>query len=228
MPIWLGQPSSIAKRVLERMDAFLEETDDAKRMPAAGKVAVVAVVGNEDGAHHCHAASFQALNDVGFTIPANAGAYWVGEAMKSVNYVDLKKVPKEVNATLEMLASNSTHLARILKAATTPACQVRDLPTASKRVLAALLDELSIALLRKSSLRSKITLDRAPTRLRCARERNDPKAPAFPDLCDAATGGAIIKRWHATIRYLDAHQLRRAGPSAYRLGRDPRGLDHPP
>ena len=73
MPIWLGQPSSIAKRVLERLDAFLDETDDAKRMPAAGKVAVVAVVGNEDGAHHCHAASFQALNDVGFTIPANGG-----------------------------------------------------------------------------------------------------------------------------------------------------------
>ena len=120
MPIWLGQPSSIAKRVLERLDAFLDETDDAKRMPAAGKVAVVAVVGNEDGAHHCHAASFQALNDVGFTIPANGGAYWVGEAMKSVNYVDLKKVPKEVNATLEMLASNTTHLARILKAATYP------------------------------------------------------------------------------------------------------------
>ena len=120
MPIWLGQPSSIAKRVLERLDAFLDETDDAKRMPAAGKVAVVAVVGNEDGAHHCHAASFQALNDVGFTIPANAGAYWVGEAMKSVNYVDLKKVPKEVKATLEMLASNTAHLARILQAARYP------------------------------------------------------------------------------------------------------------
>ena len=104
MPIWLGQPSSIAKRVLERLDAFLDETDNAKRMPAAGKVAVVAVVGNEDGAHHCHAASFQALNDVGFTIPANAGAYWVGEAMKSVNYVDLKKVPKEVKATLARCA----------------------------------------------------------------------------------------------------------------------------
>jgi multimeric flavodoxin WrbA len=120
MPIWLGQPSSIAKRVLERLDAFLDETDDAKRMPAAGKVAVVAVVGNEDGAHHCHAASFQALNDVGFTIPANAGAYWVGEAMKSVNYADLNEVPQEVNATLEMLASNTTHLARILKAANYP------------------------------------------------------------------------------------------------------------
>jgi multimeric flavodoxin WrbA len=119
-PIWLGQPSSIAKRVLERMDAFLDETDDVKRMPATGKVAVVAVVGNEDGAHHCHAATFQALNDVGFTIPANAGAYWVGEAMKSVNYVDLEEVPKEVDATLEMLASNTAHLARMLKKANYP------------------------------------------------------------------------------------------------------------
>lgn len=119
-PIWLGQPSSIAKRVLERMDAFLDETDERKRMPAVGKVAVVAVVGNEDGAHHCHAACFQALNDVGFTIPANAGAYWVGEAMQSVNYVDLKQIPKKVEETLAMLASNTVHLARALKAANYP------------------------------------------------------------------------------------------------------------
>ena len=57
MPIWLGHPSSVAKRVMERMDAFLDETDAKGRMPAAGKVALVAVVGNEDGAHHCHAAT---------------------------------------------------------------------------------------------------------------------------------------------------------------------------
>ena len=76
--IWMGQPSSVAKRVMERMDAFLEETDDKGRMPAAGKVALVAIVGNEDGAHHCHAECFQSLNDVGFTIPANGGVYWVG------------------------------------------------------------------------------------------------------------------------------------------------------
>jgi multimeric flavodoxin WrbA len=44
-PIWFGQPSSVAKRVLERMDAFLSETDDNQRMPPFGKVAVVAVVG---------------------------------------------------------------------------------------------------------------------------------------------------------------------------------------
>jgi multimeric flavodoxin WrbA len=115
-PIWLGQPSSIAKRVVERMDAFLSESDDCGRMPSAGKVALVAVVGNEDGAHHCHAALFQALNDVGFTVPANAGVYWVGEAMGSVNYVDLETVPEVVRSTLAMAASNAAHLARLLRA----------------------------------------------------------------------------------------------------------------
>nr|QQZ50109.1 flavodoxin family protein [Phenylobacterium glaciei] len=48
-PIWMGQPSSVAKRVLERMDAFLGETDKQGRMPSYSKVAVVAIVGNEDG-----------------------------------------------------------------------------------------------------------------------------------------------------------------------------------
>src|SRR3546814_14186830 len=66
-PVWLGQPSSIAKRVLERMDAFLSETDDQGRMPSYSKVAVVAIVGNEDGAHAISAQLFQALNDVGGT-----------------------------------------------------------------------------------------------------------------------------------------------------------------
>lgn len=51
--IWLGQPFSVCKRVLERMDAFIAEADKATgHMPAYGKVAGVAVVGNEDGAHH--------------------------------------------------------------------------------------------------------------------------------------------------------------------------------
>lgn len=114
-PIWLGQPSSIARRVLERMDAFLSETDDRNRMPAAGKVALVAIVGNEDGAHACHAACFQALNDVGFTIPANSGVYWVGEAMQGTNYVDLEKTPDPVASSLATAASNAAHLARLLR-----------------------------------------------------------------------------------------------------------------
>ncbi|TGQ50712.1 NADPH-dependent oxidoreductase [Mesorhizobium sp. M1C.F.Ca.ET.193.01.1.1] len=113
-PIWLGQPCSVAKRVMERMDAFLDEADDKGRMPAAGKVAVVAIVGNEDGAHHCHAECYQALNDVGFTVPANAGVYWVGEAMGDVNYVDLPKTPDKVAEVIEMAASNTVHLAKML------------------------------------------------------------------------------------------------------------------
>src|SRR5689334_8819655 len=44
-PIWLGQPSSVAKRVLERIDAFIEELDDRQRMKTFGKVGLVAVVG---------------------------------------------------------------------------------------------------------------------------------------------------------------------------------------
>jgi len=74
-PIWLGQPSSVAKRVLERMDAFLEETDARGRMPSYGKVALAVVVGNEDGAHHTAAELFQALTEVGFTIPAGGVTY---------------------------------------------------------------------------------------------------------------------------------------------------------
>lgn len=119
-PIWLGQPSSVAKRVLERLDAFLEETDDRGRMPAFGKVAVVAIVGNEDGAHHCHAEIYQALNDVGFTLAAGAGTYWVGEAMGSIDYKDLRKpYDKTVQAT-KMLASNAAHLAGLLKRSAYP------------------------------------------------------------------------------------------------------------
>ncbi|PDV86801.1 NADPH-dependent oxidoreductase [Rhizobium sp. H4] len=115
-PIWLGQPSSVCKRALERMDAFLEETDDQGRMVSYGRVAAVAVVGNEDGAHHVSAELYQALNDVGFTIPANAVAYWVGEAMGSTNFVDLDKVPKVVTKAVDMLARNTAHLAGLLKA----------------------------------------------------------------------------------------------------------------
>lgn len=114
-PIWLGQMSSIAKRVAERMDAFLSETDDHGRMPSFGKLAVAAIVGNEDGAHSVTADLFQALNDVGWTIPSAAACYWVGEAMHKTDFKDLPKVPKEVRESAAMLASNAAHLAKLLK-----------------------------------------------------------------------------------------------------------------
>ncbi|MBB4797726.1 multimeric flavodoxin WrbA [Brevundimonas bullata] len=119
-PIWLGQASSIAKRVLERMDAFLDETDDQGRMPSYSKVAVAAIVGNEDGAHATSAQLFQALNDLGWTIPAVGACYWVGEAMGSVNFKDLPQTPDKVAKTAEMLAANAAHLAGVLKQAPYP------------------------------------------------------------------------------------------------------------
>src|SRR6478735_426908 len=72
-PIWMGQPSSVCKMTLERLDAELGETDDQGRMLTEGKVAIVAVVGNEDGAHHVVAEVLQALNDTGFSIASSAG-----------------------------------------------------------------------------------------------------------------------------------------------------------
>jgi multimeric flavodoxin WrbA len=114
-PIWLGQPSSVAKRVLERMDAFLGETDDKGRMPSYGKVAMAVIVGNEDGAHHTSAEICQALFELGFTIPPGGATYWVGEAMGSKEYKDLIKTPKAVAEWNPLLASNAAHLARLLK-----------------------------------------------------------------------------------------------------------------
>ncbi|RXZ63937.1 flavodoxin family protein [Pelagerythrobacter rhizovicinus] len=114
-PIWLGQISSLAKRVLERMDAFLSETDDKGRMPSYSKVAVAAIVGNEDGAHWSTSQLFQSLNDLGWTIPAAAACYWVGEAMGSTDFKDLDQTPEKVTQTAGMVAANAVHLAGLLK-----------------------------------------------------------------------------------------------------------------
>jgi len=114
-PIWLGHMSSLAQRVLERMDAFLGETDDNGRYPSFSKVAVAAIVGNEDGAHAVTAGLFQGLNDEGYTIPAASACYWVGEAMQSTDLKDLEKVPDKVTQTAAMVAANAAHLARLLK-----------------------------------------------------------------------------------------------------------------
>ena len=115
-PIWMGQPSSVCKMVLERLDAELGETDDEGRMSMVGKVAFVAVVGNEDGAHHTTAEVLQALNDVGFTLPANASTYWVGEAMQGTDYHDLDETPEKTDLTTRTAALQAVHLARLLRA----------------------------------------------------------------------------------------------------------------
>ena len=113
-PVWMGQIGSVAKRVLERMDAFLSETDDAGRMPSFGKIAIAAIVGNEDGAHFSTAQLFQSLNDVGWTIPAAGSVYWVGEAYGKIDFKDLDDVPDTVNDAAALVARNAAHLATLL------------------------------------------------------------------------------------------------------------------
>ncbi|WP_304641468.1 flavodoxin family protein [Pseudomonas sp.] len=113
-PIWMGQPSSVCKRVMERLNAVLGETDDQGRTLVYGKVAAVAVVGNEDGAHNIVAQLFQGLNDIGYTIPASCSTYWVGEAMGSTDYKDLSETPDAVSSATQALVQNCKHLAGLL------------------------------------------------------------------------------------------------------------------
>jgi multimeric flavodoxin WrbA len=115
-PIWVGHPSSLTQRVIERLDAELSAKDDQGRLLTYGKVAGVAVVGNEDGAHHVSAEVYQALDDLGFTLPAAAVTYWVGEAMQGTDYQDLDETPEATAATTKTLAAHLAHLARVLKA----------------------------------------------------------------------------------------------------------------
>jgi multimeric flavodoxin WrbA len=75
-PTWLGRPSSIISKALERMDALISETDEAGVPVAYNKVAGFVVTGNEDGAHNCIAEMAQAMFDIGFTVPAQAWTYW--------------------------------------------------------------------------------------------------------------------------------------------------------
>lgn len=119
-PIWLGHPASTAQRVLERLDALLSETDDRDQMPPVDQVAVVAVVGNEDGAHHVGAELFQGLDDLGFTIPANGMTYWVGEAMHGTDLKDLDSFPDKTGQTTRTMAINAVHLARALASSPYP------------------------------------------------------------------------------------------------------------
>lgn len=114
-PVWLGHPSSVAQRVLERLDAELSNTDDAGRPAMVGKVAIVGVVGNEDGAHKTVADMFQGLNDIGYTIAAQGSTYWNGEAMQTTDYNDLDEVPEAVASATAAAARNAAHLAAVLR-----------------------------------------------------------------------------------------------------------------
>jgi multimeric flavodoxin WrbA len=120
-PTWLGRPSSVAQRVLERMDAMLAETDDEDRPIAYNRVAGVVVTGNEDGAHHVISEISGALSDIGYTIPGQAWTYWNRGPGPGKDYLDMKEGHPWSESTGKAAASNLLAAARALEANPIPA-----------------------------------------------------------------------------------------------------------
>jgi multimeric flavodoxin WrbA len=119
-PTWLGQPSSIAKLALERMDAMLSETDSEERPIAYNRVAGVVVTGNEDGAHHVISEVSGALIDIGFTIPGQAWTYWNRGPGPGEEYLDTDEGHEWSHSTARTAASNLVATAKALAAAPIP------------------------------------------------------------------------------------------------------------
>jgi multimeric flavodoxin WrbA len=119
-PTWLGQPSSIVKRALERLDALLSETTDDGTPVAYNKVAGFVVVGNEDGAHHCIAEMSAAAIDIGFTIPGQAWTYWnKGPGPGEEEYLSTDD-REWTHSTGDAMAHVLVHTARALAASPIP------------------------------------------------------------------------------------------------------------
>jgi len=113
-PTWLGQPSSVAKLALERMDAMLSETRDDGRPLAYNRVAGVVVTGNEDGAHHVIAEICGALIDIGFTIPGQAWTYWNKGPGPGDDYTDTEEGHEWSHSTGRTAAANLLAAAKAL------------------------------------------------------------------------------------------------------------------
>ncbi|MEU0967302.1 flavodoxin family protein [Streptomyces sp. NPDC005917] len=115
-PTWLGRPSSVAQRVLERMDAMLSETDDEGRPVAYNRVAGVVVTGNEDGAHHVISEISGALADIGYTIPGQAWTYWHLGPGPGPDYLEEEQGREWAHQTGRTMADNLCGVARALSA----------------------------------------------------------------------------------------------------------------
>lgn len=114
-PTWLGQPSSVAKLVLERMDAMISETKDDGTYAAYNKVAGVVVTGNEDGAHHVISEVAGALIDIGFTIPGQSWTYWNMGPGPGPSYTETDQGHEWSESTGRTMAANLVAAATALR-----------------------------------------------------------------------------------------------------------------
>lgn len=116
-PVWLGDQSSVTRKLVERLYGWSGEVNAAGQWSYYGKVGGVIVTGNEDGGKHCSAQLLYALSHIGFTIPPQADAYWNGEAGPGPSYLDDNRGAKNHWTTRNTVfaAWNMLHTARRLK-----------------------------------------------------------------------------------------------------------------
>lgn len=125
-PIWLGEKSSEAQKLIERLYAMSGETNEKGQYIYYGKVGGCMVTGNEDGVKHCAMDILYALQHVGYSIPPQADCGWIGEVGPGPSYGDKEWKGETVNPPVgfdsEFTNRNTTfmtynllHLAKLLK-----------------------------------------------------------------------------------------------------------------
>ena len=123
-PIWLGDNSSETKKIIERLYAHSGELNDRGQWLYYGKVGGCLITGNEDGIKHCASNVLYSLQHIGYAVPPQADAGWIGEAGPGPSYGDLLPDGTRVGLENEFTQRNTTfmtwnllHLARLLKSA---------------------------------------------------------------------------------------------------------------
>lgn len=125
-PIWLGDKSSVATQVIERMYAYSGDTNDKGQYLYYGKVGGCIVTGNEDGIKHCARDILYAMQHIGYMIPPQADCGWIGEAGPGPSYGDTEWAGKKLhtpmgydndftNRNATFMAWNLMHMAKLLK-----------------------------------------------------------------------------------------------------------------
>ncbi len=117
-PIWLGEKSSVCTRVIERLYGNSHLLNDAGQWAYYGRVGGCIITGNEDGAKHCAMNILYSLQHLGYTIPPQADAGWLGEAGPGPSYLDAGSGGPEnefTNRNTTFLTWNLLHMARMIK-----------------------------------------------------------------------------------------------------------------
>jgi multimeric flavodoxin WrbA len=120
-PIWLGDNSSMTKQIIERLYANSSDQNERGQYRNYGKVGGALITGNEDGVKHCAMDILYSLQHIGFTIPPQADAGWLGEIGPGPSYgdeVDGKRIGFDsdfTNRNTTFMTWNLMHMARLLK-----------------------------------------------------------------------------------------------------------------